>query len=648
MQLLVYAVTLLAFLFSALPAFAQAGPQGLYFPGPSGISGGSEAFTNLRVGPGSVSITGGSLNGTDRISNMCINGVCPVTAWGVTGNAQQRFDCTMGGLTVTCPDAVFNPNIDVGKTAVFWNAGTPNPGGTNNTVIGTIVGVISATQVNLSVPGTMAANGIFAWGTDDTANIQRACAQIGPSLLLSFPPANYLMTSQLTIGNNSPTQCEQLYADNATLIFAIPNHTVSGVIIAPPRVAGQGYLPVLIRGYLNVDMMNTGFEGVQIAQGQPIRVDNLTISRSYRNGLSHIVTGQNWIQQEAFTHLLVRMAGLHSIYYWSNAPSGWGFIDNIDYRNLDLECQSLNGMQLVGTPVTGALNNVTSGDVRLTVGSTAGYTSGLGCTVLGVQGTTEANGQHYPCAVIDATHLDLLDTPFANAYTGGGRVAPSSQLGALIAALSTTGSNGLLFQHSYGFQAELNSCRGALLAGQLGPPANATDISTDAVQFLDGTRNHVIEGPGNPSAVLGAIEKWLFNSPIVEDNSGGAQSIGAEFAAETNQMIIAGLVVTNHQFGGAYSVPDVFIPFTPDCTAGCGNEIALIGQAGDVATKQYGGFTLLGKTTVAGLGVCQPVYDPGMVEVVDNSVACVGGAVPAGGGNTHCFVHCDGTAWRIF
>lgn len=73
-------------------------------------------------------------------------------------------------------------------------------------------------------------------------------------------------------------------------------------------------------------------------------------------------------------------------------------------------------------PVSGAIVSVASPpQVRLTVSSTTGMTTGDTRTVFGIVGTTEANGT-WVITVIDATHIDLQGTTFANVYTSGGSV----------------------------------------------------------------------------------------------------------------------------------------------------------------------------------------------------------------------------------
>ncbi len=75
---------------------------------------------------------------------------------------------------------------------------------------------------------------------------------------------------------------------------------------------------------------------------------------------------------------------------------------------------------IFSTTVTGAANNG-AGLIRLTVASSAGISTGNQAIVKGITGTVEANGQ-WPVTVIDATHIDLQNSAFVNAYTAGGTV----------------------------------------------------------------------------------------------------------------------------------------------------------------------------------------------------------------------------------
>ncbi|WP_164937552.1 hypothetical protein [Bradyrhizobium guangxiense] len=74
-----------------------------------------------------------------------------------------------------------------------------------------------------------------------------------------------------------------------------------------------------------------------------------------------------------------------------------------------------------GTTVLGATNNG-AGKVRLTVASTAGFASNDRVNISSIAGTYEANGGNKLISVIDATHLDLPEISFVNAYKSGGVV----------------------------------------------------------------------------------------------------------------------------------------------------------------------------------------------------------------------------------
>lgn len=71
--------------------------------------------------------------------------------------------------------------------------------------------------------------------------------------------------------------------------------------------------------------------------------------------------------------------------------------------------------------VTGTADNG-SGLIRITVASTTGLATGNTVEVVGVGGTIEANGQ-WIATVVDATHIDLQNSKFTNAYVSGGNVS---------------------------------------------------------------------------------------------------------------------------------------------------------------------------------------------------------------------------------
>lgn len=85
---------------------------------------------------------------------------------------------------------------------------------------------------------------------------------------------------------------------------------------------------------------------------------------------------------------------------------------------------TMEGLDLIAPGYTAISNAVDNGSglVRLTVGSTSGWTTGDYATIKSVGGTTESNGT-WAITVVNGTTLDLQGTTFANAYTSGGYVA---------------------------------------------------------------------------------------------------------------------------------------------------------------------------------------------------------------------------------
>ena len=111
--------------------------------------------------------------------------------------------------------------------------------------------------------------------------------------------------------------------------------------------------------------------------------------------------------------------------------SKWGVVDLsaefvMTAARPGLTLEALDAIAPGAQTITGAANNG-SGKVRLTVGSTAGWTTGDVKTISAVGGTTEANGT-WAITVVDGTHIDLLAVAYANAYTSGGVVGGSIDL----------------------------------------------------------------------------------------------------------------------------------------------------------------------------------------------------------------------------
>jgi len=145
-----------------------------------------------------------------------------------------------------------------------------------------------------------------------------------------------------------------------------------------------------------------------------------------------------------------------------------------------LTLENLDAVAAGAIAITNAANNG-SGLIRLTLASeVANWTYGLtdtghaagaaGATnlsnasqnsieVYGVTGTVEANG-NWQYTVVDATHIDLKSSAFANAYTGGGAIGGA--LDALTFSLDSISSgalaqlSGVSAAHAVGFYAGSN------------------------------------------------------------------------------------------------------------------------------------------------------------------------------------------------
>jgi hypothetical protein len=159
----------------------------------------------------------------------------------------------------------------------------------------------------------------------------------------------------------------------------------------------------------------------------------------------------------------------------------------------------------VSTSVIGAAANPI-GLVRLQVVSTARMITGDVAKVAGVLGTVEANG-NFSINVIDANHIDLQATVFANAYTSGGTLTDltttdSEQNPTVAISMSKDGGVnwGNPLQRPLGSQA--NALRGNVSVSNMGltGPMGARwrlDV-TDAVfvSLMGGSMSSEIRAPG--------------------------------------------------------------------------------------------------------------------------------------------------------
>jgi hypothetical protein len=106
---------------------------------------------------------------------------------------------------------------------------------------------------------------------------------------------------------------------------------------------------------------------------------------------------------------------------WAPIETSGQYIATVSRPGLTLE--GLDAIAPGAQTISGCANNG-SGLIRVTVGSTSGWTTGDYKTISAVTGTTEANGT-WPITVVDGTHIDLQGSTFANAYVSGGVVGGS-------------------------------------------------------------------------------------------------------------------------------------------------------------------------------------------------------------------------------
>ncbi len=112
--------------------------------------------------------------------------------------------------------------------------------------------------------------------------------------------------------------------------------------------------------------------------------------------------------------------------YGDSVAQGLFTVTKIDANHIDLQNSFFLGTYTSGGTVsrilhvTGAANNG-SGLIRLTTAVAHSYINGEQVTVANVGGVANATGQ-WLVTVVDSTHIDLIGSAFAGAYTSGGTV----------------------------------------------------------------------------------------------------------------------------------------------------------------------------------------------------------------------------------
>lgn len=230
-------------------------------------------------------------------------------------------------------------------------------------------------------------------------------------------------------GSETTFQIEKLRTDFG--ILAPNSLVVSGG--AAYFISAKGFVQLGLDGsavFIGEERVDRTFLGRHFAQA-PTEVRNLAcdpnalglVFASADPSRNLIVWGYKTING---TTGLVNKAMLYHVSAgkWGIADISAEFILTAARPGLTLE--ALDAIAPGAQTITGAANNG-SGKVRLTVGSTSGWTTGDTKTISGVGGTTEANGT-WQITVVDGTHIDLATVNYSNAYTSGGVVGGSLDL----------------------------------------------------------------------------------------------------------------------------------------------------------------------------------------------------------------------------
>lgn len=204
----------------------------------------------------------------------------------------------------------------------------------------------------------------------------------------------------------------------------------------------------------------------------------------------------------------------------------------------------------VTQPVSGAVVSIASApQVRLTVSSTTGMTTGDTRTVFGIVGTTEANGT-WVITVIDGTHIDLQGTTFANVYISGGSVNGRWDTTNTNNWVTTTGGTNYgqtvpssadsvtLDASSGGGTVTVNATISitTLTMGQFGGTldfsANNNNITLSGVMSITGTGTRTLN-MGNGNWTLSAVSGNFVDFTVIT---------GLTFNANSSNMIFSGLM----------------------------------------------------------------------------------------------------------
>lgn len=167
--------------------------------------------TGLTGYLGAVGITGNIGNGTDFIKNLCVNGVCPVTAFNASGSANQ-YTCSITGSsqTLTCTGAT---DFVVGQYVAVPTAGIASPLGTPVAPVITNIGTTGAVNDCYTIIAKDSAGGLSAQSAS-------ACNATGPAAgaFSAASALNVAFTTLVASANTSYGICRSIAGGASTFI----------------------------------------------------------------------------------------------------------------------------------------------------------------------------------------------------------------------------------------------------------------------------------------------------------------------------------------------------------------------------------------------------------------------------------------------
>lgn len=208
------------------------------------------------AGSGTMQWTGNSGNGTDFIKNVCVNGVCPVTAFGATCQAPGGTDATasvQAAITAAIGKAVYFPACPVDNTC--YNISAPLTYQADNTT--------GAIRIYGDVAGATNADG----GSTLCCNSTSGCVNItGPLAPNVGTRAPHVKISDLALRNTASGPIATGFLLTGLSEMMMENVTVSGLggqpfTVAYDLVATQKSLFTDLRSIANTTGIATADSG---------------------------------------------------------------------------------------------------------------------------------------------------------------------------------------------------------------------------------------------------------------------------------------------------------------------------------------------------------------------------------------------------